>query len=128
MTEIEQYMSRAHEMLHVAEHTLNQGFYSTAVNRSYYAIFYAAHALILTRGIHRSKHSGTIAAFRQYFVKTGLIEPQYSDIYGDAMEVRQVGDYEILGDIQEGTARSTLTDARAFVARIEDYLKQEGYL
>jgi len=40
----------------------------TAVNRAYYAIFYAANALLCSRRLERSKHSGVLAAFRQHFV------------------------------------------------------------
>ncbi|MBU0491209.1 MAG: HEPN domain-containing protein [Chloroflexi bacterium] len=125
--EIELYMEHARQALYAAEVNLREGLLTTAVNRAYYAIFYAASALLLTQDIRRSKHASIVAAFRQYFVKPGLIEARYSDIYGDVMEARQVGDYEILGDTEEESARSAVADAHAFVARIESYLKQEGY-
>jgi uncharacterized protein (UPF0332 family) len=48
------------------------------VNRAYYAIFYAANAMLATKGLERSKHSGVIATFRQHFVKTGMVEPDSS--------------------------------------------------
>lgn len=78
--EVELYMGQAAEMLKVAEHNLAQEFYSTAINRAYYAVFYAANALLSTRQLSKSKHSGVIAAFRQHFVKSGQIEPKYSRI------------------------------------------------
>jgi len=83
--EVNLYIDHADEMLRVAAHNLAQGFYSTAVNRAYYAIFYAANALLATQGLSRGKHSGVIAAFRQYFVKPGLIEVEYSRTYGRLM-------------------------------------------
>lgn len=89
--EIELYMSHADEMLQVAEHNLAEGFYSTAVNRAYYAVFYAANALLATQGLSRGKHSGVVAAFRQHFVKPGLIEAEYGRIYGQLMDDRRVG-------------------------------------
>ena len=64
-------------MLAVAERNLDDGFYASAVNRAYYyAIFYAANAMLSTQGLARSKHSRVISAFREHFVKPGLIKAE----------------------------------------------------
>jgi len=39
-------------------------------------------------------------AFRQYFVKPGLIEAEYSRIYGQLMDDRQEADYELETDVE----------------------------
>jgi uncharacterized protein (UPF0332 family) len=126
--EVALYIEHARQMLVVAEHNLNDGFHSSAINRAYYAIFYAANALLATQGLARSKHSGVISAFRQHFVKPGLIEVEYSRLYGRIMSDRQAGDYEIDKMLATDQARSDLDDARSFVARMETYLRQEGWL
>jgi len=95
--------------------------YIAAANRAYYAIFYAANALLATKGLERSKHSGVIAAFRQHFVKTGIIEPAYSRFYGESMEQRHAGDYELTSLDRRTVARS-LEQAERFVQRIEQAL------
>lgn len=121
-------MSHADEMLRAAEHNLAGGFYSSTVNRAYYAIFYAANALLSTQGLSRGKHSGVIAAFRRHFVKPGLIEAEYSDIYGRVMDNRHTGDYEVDVAIDPQVAEDDLGDAQRFVARVKHYLEQEGWL
>lgn len=126
--EVKLYIEHAREMLEVAARNLADGFYGSAVNRAYYAIFYAANALLRTRGIFRSKHSGVIAAFRQYFVKPGLIEVEYSDIYGRVMENRHVSDYDVEVPTDPQVAADDLHDARCFVNRIEKHLQEEGWL
>jgi uncharacterized protein (UPF0332 family) len=126
--EVALYIEHARQMLVVAEHNLNDGFHSSAINRAYYAIFYAANALLVTQGLARSKHSGVISAFRQHFVKPSLIEVEYSRLYGRVMSDRQAGDYEIDKMLATDQARSDLDDARSFVARMETYLRQEGWL
>jgi len=83
--QIQMYLNHARQALDSAAASIENNFYATAINRSYYAIFYAASGLLLTKDISRSKHSGMIAAFRQYFVKPGLIEAEFSDSYGDVM-------------------------------------------
>ncbi len=121
-------MEHAREMLEVAAHNIAEGFYGSAINRAYYAIFYAANALLATRGLARSKHSGVIAAFREHFVKPGLIEVNYSDIYGRVMDNRRVSDYEIEIPVDSETAEKDLSDAQRFVERVEQLLQQEGWL
>ena len=69
---ITEYLARAHRVLKTGNLALADGDYITAVNRAYYAIFYSANALLTTKGLERSKHSGVIAAFRQHFVKIGI--------------------------------------------------------
>ena len=126
--EVDLYIEHAHEMLNVAAHNLADGFYGSAINRAYYAVFYATNALLTTQGISRSKHSGVIAAFRQHFVKTGLIEAEYSDVYGRVMENRHVSDYELGLPVDLQVVEEDLRDARRFVERVEKHLREEGWL
>jgi len=126
--EVELYMEHAHRMLVVAAHNLDNNFYASAVNRAYYAIFYAANATLTTKGITRSKHSGVISAFRLHFVKTGVFEVEYSRIYGRAMDDRHLSDYEIYETLTVEQVRADLDGARRFVERVGTYLKREGWL
>jgi len=105
--EIALYIEHARQMLEVAAHNLADGFYGSAVNRAYYAIFYAANALLATQGLFRSKHSGVIAAFRQHSVKPGLIEVEYGDIYGRVMDDRHISDYNVQTTIELDRAGPT---------------------
>jgi len=120
--QIQVCLDHARESLESAASSIEHGFYSTAINRAYYAIFYVASGLLLTKDISRSKHSGVIAAFRQYFVGPGLIEPEYSDLYGDVMDARVDGDYDMSFESDEMTATEKLEGARRFVERVVRYL------
>jgi uncharacterized protein (UPF0332 family) len=125
---IERYLARARRVLRTGHLVLEDGDYITAVNRAYYAIFYAANALLATKGLERSKHSGVIAAFRQHFVKTGLIEAEYSRFYGAAMDDRHESDYEVESVLDYDKAKRDLDWAKRFVARIEIALREMGVL
>lgn len=126
--EVRLYLDNAHEMLDVAALNLAEGFDGSGINRAYYAIFYAANALLRTRGVARSRHSGVIAAFRTHFVRPGLIEVEYSDIYGRVMDNRHVSDYEVDVPVDPAAAAVDVSDARRFVDRVEQILDQEGWL
>ena len=51
-------LDRAHEALAEASLLLDSGHANTGVNRLYYACFYAVSALLLTKGLTATSHSG----------------------------------------------------------------------
>src|SRR3972149_9305736 len=89
-----EYMDYARRVLRTGKLALDDGDWVSAINRAYYAIFYAANAVLELQGLERNKHSGVLSLFRQKYVKTGLIEVEYSQIYGTAFEARNESDYE----------------------------------
>lgn len=125
---IEQYLARSRRMLRTGRLALQDGDYISAVNRAYYAIFYAANALLATKGLERSKHSGVIAAFRQHFVKTGIVDVMYSDLYGAVMEDRHQGDYAEMEVLSYAVAERDLNRAEQFTNYIERHLRDIGAL
>ena len=122
LRKIEQYLKHARQAVDTGRLVMAHGDHIAAVNRAYYAIFYAANALLATKGLGRSKHSSVIAAFRQYFVKTGIIEPEFSLLYGEALEQRHAGDYGLVSPDQTAAVRS-LEHADRFVQRVEQVLR-----
>jgi uncharacterized protein (UPF0332 family) len=121
------YLERAFNALQQAEDNLNLDHYDVVTSRAYYAMFYAASALLASKGISRSKHSGIHSAFGQYFVKPGLIEPQYSRMLVNAFNVRLDSDYDVKPVLNRALAEDILRDAQQFVERVTAYLQQEGY-
>lgn len=124
--EIGLYLRRADHALQQARDNLNLGHYDIATSRAYYAMFYAATALLASKGISQSKHSGVHSAFGQHFVKPGLIESQYSRMLVNAFNVRLDSDYEVEPSIDGPLAEDILRDARQFVKMAAAYLQQEG--
>lgn len=55
------YMQNADEMLDVAREKLNNNHVSSACNRAYYAVFYAASALLFSKGKSYGKHSAYLS-------------------------------------------------------------------
>jgi len=128
LPEIPLYLDRAHRDLQAAESNLRQGFYAVAVTRGYYAMFYAASALLVSKGISRSRHSGVLSAFAEHFVKVGLIETEYAKVLGHAFDSRLDSDYDITFTTERALAEEVLQDAQRFVDRAEEYLRQAGAL
>lgn len=126
--EVRLFIKRAKQMLVVADHNLKNDFYESSVNRSYYAVFYAASALLSTKGKSMGRHAGVISAFRQDFVKTGSFDVDLSDIYGRLLDHRNVSDYDLLAVIDRKQAESDLKDSKKFVDAVEKWLQDQGWI
>jgi len=122
------YLDGARRALHDARYNLGGALYGVAVNRAYYAFFYAATALLLTLDITRSKPAGVMAAFREHFVKPGIFPIQDSHAYGEVFELRNVTDYEMLGQADSVQSQAVVESASRFVERCETYLTVKGYV
>ena len=127
-SDIRLYLDRAELDLEAAEANIKEGYHAVAVTRAYYAISYAATAILLSKGIWRSKHSGVMSAFREHFVKSGLINAEFSDIYGDAFDLRLDSDYDLTVTMDRAIAEDILADAERFVVRMERHLREAGAL
>ena len=90
------WWSMAEESLASAYREFAAEAYPFAVNRLYYAAFYAVSALLLERRLSFKKHSGVRASFHREFVKTGLIATEWGKLYDQLFEDRQEGDYVAL--------------------------------
>lgn len=118
-------LEKAERSLSAAEGLLADGFPDFAAARSYYAMFYATEALLLSRDQSFSKHSAVIAAFGREFVKPGLL-PQ--SLHGDLLEaydLRNLGDYGAPHAIDHAVAAQALEKAKAFCAAVGDFLKSQ---
>jgi uncharacterized protein (UPF0332 family) len=124
--EVELYLERAREALQQARDNVDLGHYNVTTSRAYYAMLYAANALLASQGISRSKHSGVHSAFGEYFVKAGLIETEYAKMLGHAFDSRLDSDYDITFTAERTLVENILRDARRFVDRVEEYLRQAG--
>ena len=116
------YMEHAHEMLQAAKENLGNDHYSSACNRAYYGCFYAASALLYSKGMSYGKHSAVIAAFRKNFIKTGEFDTKWSKIYELVMTSRHVSDYELNLQIDKEQAAKMIVDAEDFIQEVETWL------
>ena len=65
-------LEQADEALEAAGVLLEKGLDRQAINRAYYAMFYGVLALLATRKLETSKHSGAISLFDKEFIKPGV--------------------------------------------------------
>jgi len=115
-------LDQARETLREAEILLANTAYRGAINRGYYAMFYALLALLATKQMGTSRHSAGIALFDREFVKTGVFPTSLSQALHLAFERRQTHDYGEIVEIDRASAEETLLGAQMFVDSVEAYL------
>ena len=79
-------LRKAHRTVRSARLLLTDGDHDGAVSRAYYAMFYAAEALLLSKSMTFSSHSGVISAFGKEFAKSGAMPVQYHRYLMDAQD------------------------------------------
>jgi uncharacterized protein (UPF0332 family) len=92
------------------------------INRSYYAMFYAALALLQNISKAPSKHSGVISLFDIEFVIKGVFPQDLSKDFHKAFELRQNVDYKVIRPITFDRAKELWRKASEFVKEIRTYL------
>ena len=112
-------MARAHVALQEADVLIEQRHFNGAMNRVYYAAFYAARAALATRRLDSSRHSGVIALFQEHFVRTGIVPTDAARALPRAFEKRQTSDY---GDFSEPSSDEVVSlrdQVHAFIRSCE---------
>jgi len=122
--EVESLIERAKKYLRSAEVLIEEGDFESSVSRAYYAMFYCAEAMLLTRGLSFSSHKGVISAFGEHFIKTHIFSKEMGKELNRAFEKRQLGDYEYTLVISKGEAEEIFEKSTDFVDQIVQYLKQ----
>jgi uncharacterized protein (UPF0332 family) len=121
---VEYRFARAKESLADADILYEKKSYNGAVNRFYYAAFYAAKALLAVRGLDSSKHSGVISLFQQNFVKEGVIPADIAKALSRSFEERIDMDYEDFISVDDLEVNAIRENVKDFVIACEDALKK----
>lgn len=122
MTEIDSLVKRAKRYIKSAELLLNDKDYESSVSRTYYAMFYAAQAALLTKSLSYSSHKGVISAFGKHFIKTEIFPKEMGRELNRAFEKRQIGDYGYTFVVSDEEAVQLLQYGKEFVNKITSWL------
>lgn len=123
---LEALLKKAEESLEAAGGLLRDGHFGFSASRSYYAMFYVAEALLLTRELVFSKHSAVISSYGKEFAKSGVLDPKFHAYLRDAFDVRGVADYDPVGRVTASSAEMALRHAAEFLQAARDYLRTSG--
>ncbi|SMD46205.1 Uncharacterized protein, contains HEPN domain, UPF0332 family [Aquiflexum balticum DSM 16537] len=116
-------MERALETIEEVQTHINNKYYNTAINRMYYACFYAIGALLLKDNIEVSSHQGVRQKFGEHFVKTGKIDKELARHFTELYDKRNKGDYNDFFDFDESTVKKLYPKSKNLVTQIGEILK-----
>ena len=113
------YLDKAEQAYGASTRAVEDGDVFTAINRLYYACFYALTAALLANGKQFVKHSGVRSALNQYLVHAGSLGDEVGEFYNRLFDDRHRADYDPravfdIADVQErlGVARAFLDQMR----------------
>ena len=112
-----------------AETTLNEGlshrgngFYNTAINRMYYACYYAASALLIANAITVKSHEGVRQQLGLHFVQSGILSSEQGRFYSRLFSKRSTGDYEDFTTHTLETVDELYPSAKQFIETAKSYI------
>jgi uncharacterized protein (UPF0332 family) len=117
-------IERALESLDEARILLKGGHANTFVNRLYYGCFYAVSALLLSKGLYSSKHSGIRSLFHQNYIRPCIIDANYGQLYDKLFDNRQKADYADLIRFNIDEVHDWLYEAEGFVNTIQGFIER----
>ena len=117
-------IEKARENLQESEDSLGQNHFGMSVNRSYYAMFTSARAILALKELDSSKHSGVIALFSQHIIKPGLFPKELSKFLRKAKRIRENADYGDFVEITKEDAQMQLEHAKEFVEQAQNALQE----
>jgi uncharacterized protein (UPF0332 family) len=110
----------ARNTLEAAKVLSENGFWNSAVNRLYYAVFYAVNALLVLNKIQTKSHSATKSQFSLHFVKTGRFDKKYGRLLSELFDWRQKSDYENMFDYNSDLVEPLFEPAAEMIELIEE--------
>lgn len=111
-------LAKARESLSAARELFGK-YPSITTSRAYYAMFYAATALLLERGLSFKRHSAVIAAFGREFAKDDEVWREHHAHLVRAEELRKEGDYDLYARIDVAEIAELLRWTEAFLQAVE---------
>ncbi len=119
---IRHLLAKADKALAAARREHAAGDLDLAVNRVYYACFYAASAVLLRDKRQFVKHAGVRAAIHQHLVKPGTLSTALGKFYDEAFTDRQEADYGLAVVFDSTSVAARMEQAERFVAEMRRLL------
>ncbi len=112
-------LKKAKDTINEIELLVDNQLWNTAVNRLYYACYYAVTALLVNNKFSTQTHSGVRQMFGHHFVKTGAINKDLGKFYSFIFTKRQTGDYDDFVDFSSDDVKGLVNPAKKLIAEIE---------
>ncbi len=96
--------------------------WNIAVNRLYYACFYAVSALLINSDVSTRTHAGAIKMLGLHFINKSIISDEAGSFYTKLFTMRHKGDYEDFIDYEESDVVDLILPAKNFINQVQELL------
>ena len=87
-------IDQAKETINVAKLCFENGHYKDAINRAYYAAFYAVIAVLALDNIDFKRHKDVVATFNRDYIASGMYEKEIGRLLSRLQKKRENSDYD----------------------------------
>lgn len=126
-TDLSNYrMENAVETFHAAKLCLDSKLYKDAINRCYYAAFYAIKAVLALEEIDFKRHKDVVAYFNKTYVATGIFPREIGKKLGRLKQERESSDYDDFYMASLSDATEQLKVAELIIDAVKEYLSKQN--
>ena len=120
--EVNGVMDLAVEELSMVQILFDAGKYRGSITHSYYAMFDAAKALLLTHDFVSKKHDTILTQFSKDFVLDGDFSQEVYTYYSNAKKLRRKSSYDFSVNFDKQEAFDCLIQAEEFITEAKKFL------
>lgn len=98
--------------------------WNSAINRLYYAAYYAVIALLLKYNLKPTTQNGAKTVFSEHFIKKEIIPKEFGKLYSQLFTWRQKGDYDDLYDFNKENVLPYFEPVQKLIEIIESKINE----
>ncbi len=118
-------INSALETLDAAKVCIDSKYYKDAINRSYYASFYAIKAVLAMEGTDFKRHKDVVAYFNKNYVATEIFDKKLGRMLSNLQQTRETSDYDDFFIASKEDAETQCENAESIIEAVKKYLKDK---
>ena len=118
-------LQRADEAMEEVDVLTKTSHYNAAVNRLYYACFYATQALLLKYHITANTHAGVKTMLGMHFISKGLLPVKHGKTFNTLFEKRHSSDYEAFTYCDKEMVDDLTPMAASYIAAVKELIDKQ---
>lgn len=113
------------ETLETSKYCITSKHYKDAINRSYYAAFYAIKAVLSMEEIDFKRHKDVVAYFNKNYVATEIFEKTMGRKLATLQQTRETSDYDDFYVASKEEAETQCQSAEEIIEAVKKYLMKK---
>ena len=118
-------LNSALETLEASKVCIESKHYKDAINRSYYASFYAVKAVLAMEGTDFKRHKDVVAYFNKNYVAIEIFDKKLGRMLANLQQTRETSDYDDFFIASKEDAETQCESAECIIEAVKKFLKDE---